>query len=420
VENETEFMQVEVIDPKQQGAVMESQMRVLSSIARANPRSIALFRQEALSLVTADTETAESCFYSLKRTSADGTSKLIIGPSVRLAEIAQSCYQHLWVDTGIISEGQDTLVARATAIDVQRNICISKQVVRRISGKNGRRYSADMIAVTANAAQSIAARNVIQAVIPRTYINQLLDAARKVAVGDVKTLAERRQRMMEWASKSGIPTYRIFAALGVRGVEDIGLAQLEIATGLKTAINEGEMTIDEAFPEPVAEEKTGEATTPASGQTTNPTPPANKESKPRRGRPPKIATPPQTVGQTTPPAQPPQASPLPQSQPQGQPPVQPTPPTRKSGKGLIQEVEDTGKELLLRLYDNSEYMLAPEQFDALGKYTDREVSLLFETRGKRNVLVQYRITPEEGDAKPAATPNPSTEKSAFFDSPSQG
>ncbi|MFN8826683.1 MAG: hypothetical protein ACK501_17070, partial [Planctomycetota bacterium] len=47
---------------------------------------------------------------------------------------------------------------------------------RRITGKNGRRYSSDMIGVTGNAACSIALRNAVFRGIPRAFWIDIYDA----------------------------------------------------------------------------------------------------------------------------------------------------------------------------------------------------------------------------------------------------
>jgi rubrerythrin len=59
--------------------------------------------------------------------------------------------------------------------------------------------------------------------------------------------------LMAWITKIGIDQDRLFAALGIKGVEEIGIEHLETLTGLKTAIKDGDCSVEEAFPPLVKE-----------------------------------------------------------------------------------------------------------------------------------------------------------------------
>jgi len=139
-------------------------------------------------------------------------------------------------------------------------------VKRRVTTKDGKRFSDDMIAVTGNAATSIALRNAVFRVVPRALINPVYDAARRVAVGDQKSLVDKRARTVEWLSKKGVTLDRVLAAVGAAKLEDINLDQLETLKGLGTSIKDGELSVEEAFPIP--------------GQTDEPKPTGPKFRKP--------------------------------------------------------------------------------------------------------------------------------------------
>jgi Zn finger protein HypA/HybF involved in hydrogenase expression/DNA-directed RNA polymerase subunit RPC12/RpoP len=66
--------------------------------------------------------------------------------------------------------------------------------------------------------------------------------------GSQRPLAERRQAVALWLTKLSIPAERVFTVLGVKGVEELGDDHLEVLTGLRTALREGDITLDEAFP----------------------------------------------------------------------------------------------------------------------------------------------------------------------------
>ena len=144
------------------GTSVGGEIDIQVATARRFPRSLAQFKKDALEMVTLDEDTAASCFYSIPR-----AGKFIEGKSVRLAEIAASAYQHIVIGVRILEEDDKFIYAEGVAWDLQRNYKVIKPSRRRITTKNGTRYNDDMIAVTANAAASIAFRNAVFACIRR-------------------------------------------------------------------------------------------------------------------------------------------------------------------------------------------------------------------------------------------------------------
>lgn len=226
---------------------LEAQTRgevdVQIATAKRFPRSVRDFIQQAESLATLNAEVASSCFYALPR---DG--KTVEGPSARLAEICASCWGHMRIQARIVDEDDRFLTARGESWDMQNNVAIGYEVRRRITDRNGRKFKDDMIVVTANAASSIALRNAVFKNIPSAFWRPIYEKCRKVAVGDVKTLANRRAEALRQFQQMGVEGPRVFAALNVRGVEDITLEHMERLIGLFTAIKEGDTTVDDAFP----------------------------------------------------------------------------------------------------------------------------------------------------------------------------
>jgi len=230
-------------------AQTRGEIDVQISTARRYPRDITRFLKTAESLATLNDDIAGSCFYKLKRKEKDGGTKLIEGPSVRFAEIIAATWGHLRVDTRVTHEDDRYVYAQGTAWDLQTNVAIRFETRRRVTGRDGRRYSDDMIAVTANAAAAIGLRNVVFRVVPKAFWDVVYQRAKAVSIGDAKTLAARRQKLLDYfVQKVGVSLERVFAYLEVSGVEDISLEQLEDLHGLATAIKEGDTSIDEAFP----------------------------------------------------------------------------------------------------------------------------------------------------------------------------
>lgn len=231
------------------GAMLEAQTRGEIDIqivtAKRFPRSIKAFKTKALEMATLDEETAAACFYVLP--ARKGSDKPIEGPSARLAEIVASAWGHMRIEARVVGEDERFVTSRGTAWDLENNVAIAFEVRRRITGRDNRRYSDDMIGVTANAASSIALRNAVFKVVPSAFTREIYLKCREVAVGNAQTLGAKRAAMLEYFQKLGVPPAKVFAMLEVKGVEDITLDHMATLKGLATAIKEGETTVDDAF-----------------------------------------------------------------------------------------------------------------------------------------------------------------------------
>lgn len=213
--------------------------------AKRFPRSVSKCIKEALTLATMSEEVAEQCFYAVPR---DG--KTVEGPSARLAEILASCWGHMRSEARISEETDTHVVARGTSWDLERNVAVAFEVRRRITKKDGKRYNDDMITTASNAANSIAYRNTVFRVIPKAFWEPIYRAARKAAIGDVKTIVNRRAEMIAYFAKMGVTEARVLHAISVAGVDDIGMDQLATLKGIAQALRDGEARVDDVFPEP--------------------------------------------------------------------------------------------------------------------------------------------------------------------------
>lgn len=216
--------------------------------ARRFPRSIKNFRDEALAMVTLSESVADQCVYALPR-----GGKTIEGPSARFAEIITSAWGNNRAGARVIDDSGEFVTAQGVFHDLERNVSITYEVKRRITDSRGRRYNADMIGVTANAASSIALRNAILKGVPKAFWEDMYNEARKVIMGNVQTLANRRAAALAMFQKFGVTPEQVCAKLEVTGVEDIGLEDLVTLRGLLTAIKEGDTTPEQVFNPPKAE-----------------------------------------------------------------------------------------------------------------------------------------------------------------------
>lgn len=240
--DETNLVESHPISP----SVLREEIDIQILTARKYPRSLTRFKQQALSMATYDEDTAASCFYTLPRKGEDGV-KMIEGPGIRLAEIVASAWGNLRVAAKVVGEDENFIITQGIAHDLETNFAASVEVRRRITNKQGKKYSADMVAVTANAASAIALRNAIFKVVPKLYVDQIFQIAKKAAVGEASTLSARRATVIERLNKMGATKEMILDLLGKKGIEEIGLEDLEKLIGIGTAIKEGSISVDEAF-----------------------------------------------------------------------------------------------------------------------------------------------------------------------------
>lgn len=222
-------------------ALERAQIDQQIATAKAYPRSLQSFKDNASSMATYDQETAESMTYAIPR---DG--KVVEGPSVRLAEIAGSCWGNTRYGARVIEIGDEFLTARGTCIDLERNVAIEIDVRRSIMGKKGR-FNSNMIQTVGQAACAIALRNAIFKVVPMAFIKPIMEQAKKVAAGDAKSLNARRDAALAWFKEKNIRTEQVLGLLGVQGKDDVTLVHIAQMSAIRTSIKDGEATLEDFF-----------------------------------------------------------------------------------------------------------------------------------------------------------------------------
>jgi hypothetical protein len=83
--------------------------------------------------------------------------------------------------------------------------------------------------------------------VPKALWSQIYEAAVSTAIGDERTLSQRRSMALDWFRKAGADEADIFATLEVADETEITLDHLAFLWGVKTSIKEGETSIDKAF-----------------------------------------------------------------------------------------------------------------------------------------------------------------------------
>lgn len=240
----------EVLQPSALEAIERAQVDVQVATAHRYPRSPELFKKRALSMATLDQETAESCIYCrpVGKDFDTGKQKFAEGASIRLAEIVAASYGNLRVGARIIEQTERFVKCEGVAHDLESNFAAKSEVVEATVKRNGQPYDERMRTVVAKAALSKALRDATFRVVPKAMCKSIYDAAKRTAAGSGKTIEQRRAAVKSWLATIHVDEPRMFAALAVKGWSEINEEQLITLTGLKTAISDGEVAIDEAFP----------------------------------------------------------------------------------------------------------------------------------------------------------------------------
>lgn len=243
-------------------AINRAEIDIQIATAHKYPRSMQRFQEHALSLATLDEKTAESCIYCRAVGKKDGKTEYAEGMSIRMAEIVAASYGNIRVGSMIIEQTDRQVVARGYAHDLESNFASTSEVIESTVTKDGYPFSERMRIVVAKAALAKARRDATFQVVPRAIAKPIEEACRKLAVGDVTTVSKRRDNALKWIKSLGIDAHRVWVALGISGEADLDIEKLTTLAGLRTAIKEGDETIDSVFPE---RQSPDEAETVASG-----------------------------------------------------------------------------------------------------------------------------------------------------------
>lgn len=251
---------VEAVVVEQNAIELMERANIDIQIATAHryPRSIAQFVERAKNMVSVDVETAESCIYR-RPVGFNGTEAVYAeGESIRLAEIVAASYGNIRVSGMIIEMAPTYVKAVGFAHDLETNFAAKAEAVESTvkKPKKDRKgnllppepYDERMRVVVAKAAQSKAMRDAIFRVVPKSMCKSITNIAREVISGKQRPLEERRKQVEQWLAKLPIDKERVLTALKVHSVGEMGNEQLEILTGIRTALKEGDTTLDEAFP----------------------------------------------------------------------------------------------------------------------------------------------------------------------------
>ncbi|MDI9536623.1 MAG: hypothetical protein QM280_01980 [Bacteroidota bacterium] len=245
-----EVKSVEVLE-----AINRAEVDIQIATAKKYPRDINEALNKIATYAKMDKETAEDCFYVLRRRGANGQENVIEGLSVRMAEIIAGAWGNIRVQTRITGNDGKMITAQAICHDLETNYAVSKEVNRRITDKFGRTYSEDMQVVTGNAASSIAFRNAVLAVIPKAITKKVINEVKQVALGQSIDLEQSRQNIIIYFKKIGVSEEQVLSYLDINSINEIDQAKVFELRATANAIKEGITTVQETFVKPFEDAK---------------------------------------------------------------------------------------------------------------------------------------------------------------------
>lgn len=216
------------------------------STAKRYPRDMRRSVNNSIVMATMNEEVARSCGYALPR-----GGKPVTGPSVHLAKIIVSNWGNMRTEAKVVQITDKQVISRGTAWDLENNVASAFEVRRSIVDKYGKRYSDDMITVTGNAANAIAYRNAVFAVIPKSITDRIYHAAQQFITGDLSDndvlLKKRTKIFADFKNTYGIDENTVVKICGKNTDQQIGADEIALLVGLLQSLKDGDTTVDEVL-----------------------------------------------------------------------------------------------------------------------------------------------------------------------------
>ena len=228
-------------------AITRAEIEIQISTAKKYPRDLPAVLEKIKAYAKMDIETAEECFYSLRRADKNGKTKNISGIGVRMAELIANCWGNLRIQTRTINNDGKTITGVGSCHDLETNLFISVEDKRSICNRLGKTFSHDLQVLTGNAAASVAFRNSILKVVPKSVLKNILDDIREFALGSDADFESSKKDVIAYFTEKGVAEKQIIKYLGIKAIKEIDKDILFELKSLRTAVKDGTTTIKEAF-----------------------------------------------------------------------------------------------------------------------------------------------------------------------------
>ena len=234
-------------------AIEKANVDTQVSTAKQYPRDITRALNNSIVMATIDQQTAQTMGYALPR-----GGKPITGPSVHLAKLIVSNWGNIRAEAKVVQITESQVVSRGTCWDLENNVATAFEVRRSIKGKNGQRFTDDMITVVGNAANAIAYRNAVFSVIPKAITDKVYQAAQHCITGDLsddaKLLQRRTQCLKFFNDEYGITEAEVVKLCGKQTVNQIRGEEIALLVGIYQSLKDGDTTVDEIM-KPIRKEE---------------------------------------------------------------------------------------------------------------------------------------------------------------------
>ena len=234
-------------------AIEKANVDTQVSTAKQYPRDITRALNNSIVMATIDQQTAQTMGYALPR-----GGKPITGPSVHLAKLIVSNWGNIRAEAKVVQITESQVVSRGTCWDLENNVATAFEVRRSIKGKNGQRFTDDMITVVGNAANAIAYRNAVFSVIPKAITDKVYQAAQHCITGDLsddaKLLQRRTQCRKFFNDEYGITEAEVVKLCGKQTVNQIRGEEIALLVGIYQSLKDGDTTVDEIM-KPIRKEE---------------------------------------------------------------------------------------------------------------------------------------------------------------------
>jgi hypothetical protein len=226
-------------------ATQRAEYDIQIATAKKFPRDLTRCKNNALAIITMDKQIAESCRYALPR-----GGKSISGPSVHLARILAQQYGNLRLDSRVKMVTATQIKSEAVCFDLETNYAVKVEVIRSITGKNGR-YNDDMITVAGNASNAIAFRNAVLSVIPKGLTDICYKKAVEMITGDLsdetKLIQARTKAIDHFVTTYGCTQEDVLDVIGVKTLAAIKPEHIADMRGLVQSLIDGDATPENTF-----------------------------------------------------------------------------------------------------------------------------------------------------------------------------